>query len=623
MLLNEGKFINTETIARHLYNHLMRIPEIQDDYLREFSHVRPFRQWTELYDEFYELVSEYRFQFEKDFTEMMKKMKSGFIVRYSSGFGSEDRREYDTFASIEDYQITIYKSFFRNHSKRQRIEILSHELMHMIQFLFPHSPNQKKDYYHQPHEIEALAKDIVYDIRLKIRRGKINSKEEARIYLQRNHDFQKFPKKFKRKMLRKIMLDLFYHNPITENLTESRYMDVGNLPEMMLKRIEDVLWLKKLPVFRGKDGAVKIRNKIKLPKRKEVEYGLFYLDLDLWKEFKKVLLTKYSEDLLDLKQTKKMYRDTTLTVYPNKKGTDGAFAFVNPLGLFLFKDFFNMNKEEQTSILHHEIIHLLQSQFPIFAGKYWEKMRSGKNVYEKDPFELQAYSSELVKMIGDSIKKNEIKSMQEVSVAITEHPYYQLTSDKYKKKMFQKIMSNVKAIYHLPTHYDSYNESINELLIPSKKLDDDQLIDTILQRKELRKNAIESRFLFLFFTILKTYNIEPATFINRYHKYVDGLDVDSISIDDIRDFLRFAGSSDEHSKVMKVLRISNKRLYHLKDRFKEKLLDPMKRIMRHDTTDATKAGKHFPVSGKRYNTMMIRALQKAEKVKTLKEKGKI
>ena len=65
MLLNEGKFINTETIARHLYNHLMRIPEIQDDYLGEFSHVRPFRQWPELYDEFYELVSEYRFQFEK------------------------------------------------------------------------------------------------------------------------------------------------------------------------------------------------------------------------------------------------------------------------------------------------------------------------------------------------------------------------------------------------------------------------------------------------------------------------------------------------------------------------------------------------------------------------------
>jgi type II secretory pathway predicted ATPase ExeA len=122
---------------------------------------------------------------------------------------------------------------------------------------------------------------------------------------------------------------------------------------------------------------------------------------------------------------------------------------------------------------------------------------------------------------------------------------------------------------------------------------------------------------------LKVYNIEPETFINRYHKYVDGVDTNSISIEDIKDFLRFAGKVDEHSKVLRVLRISQKRLDNLKNRFETKLIEPMKRIMRHDTTDATHAGLHFPASGKRYNAMLINALQKAEKVKTLKEKGEI
>jgi len=620
MLLNERRFIDTEQLARHLYAHLMRLPEM---HIREFSHIRPFRQWPDLYDEFYEIASQHKLKDESRFNEKMKKMKGEFIIRYSPHYYSDDKKVYGVIASITDFQITLHKAFFKEYKKKQRIEVLSHELIHLVQHIFPHIPDEKREYQHQPYEVEALSKDIVYDLRVKIRRGKIKNQEEARKEIANNPDFEKFTPKQQNRMMKKILLDLYYHNPIHENLNEARYMNVGNLPEMMLKRIEDVLWLKKLPVFKGKDGAIKIRNKHELPKRKEIEYGLFYLDLDLWKEFKKVMLEKYSEHLLDVKQTKKMYRDSMLTIYPNKKGTDGAFAFVNPLGLHLFKDFFTIGKEEQLSILHHEITHLFQSQFPIFAGKYWEKMKSGKNVYEKDPFELQAYSSELVKMIGDSVKKNEIKSMEEVAVAITEHPFYQLTSEKFKKRMFQKIMANVKEIYHLPTKIDGYTESINELLLPSKKLDDDTLIDSILKRKELRKEAIESKFLILFFRILKVYNIEPETFINRYHKYVDGVDTNSISIEDIKDFLRFAGKVDEHSKVLRVLRISQKRLDNLKNRFETKLIEPMKRIMRHDTTDATHAGLHFPASGKRYNAMLINALQKAEKVKTLKEKGEI
>lgn len=620
MLLNERRFIDTEQLARHLYAHLMRLPEM---HIREFSHIRPFRQWPDLYDEFYEIALEHKPKDETRFNEKMKKMKSEFIIRYSPHYYSDDKKVYGVIASITDFQITLHKAFFKEYKKRQRIEVLSHELIHLVQHIFPHIPDEKRTYQHQPYEVEALSKDIVYDLRVKIRRGKVKNQEEARKEIANNPDFEKFTPKQKIRMMKKILLDLYYHNPIHENLNEARYMNVGNLPDMLLKRIEDILLAERLPVFKGEDGAVKIRNKNKLPKRKKIEHKLFYLDL--WKEFKNVLLSKYSEDLLDIKQTKKMYRDTVLTIYPNKKGTDGAFAFVNinPLELSLFKEFFTIDKEEQLSILHHEVTHLFQSQFPVFAGKYWEKMGSSKYSYEKDPFELQAYSSELVKMIGDSVKKNEIKSMEDVSTVITEHPFYQSTSEKFKKKMFQKIMANVKEIYHLPTKIDSYTESINELLLPSKKLDDDTLIDSILKRKELRKEAIESKFLILFFRILKVYNIEPETFINRYHKYVDGVDTNSISIEDIKNFLRFAGKTDEHSKVLRVLRISQKRLDNLKNRFETKLLIPMKRIMRHDATDATYAGIHFPASGKRYNAMLINALQKAEKVKTLKEKGKI
>lgn len=620
MLLNERRFIDTEQLARHLYAHLMRLPEM---HIREFSHIRPFRQWPDLYDEFYEIASQHKLKDESRFNEKMKKMKGEFIIRYSPHYYSDDKKVYGVIASITDFQITLHKAFFKEYKKRQRIEVLSHELIHLVQHIFPHVPDEKREYQHQPYEVEALSKDIVYDLRVKIRRGKVKNQEEARKEIANNPDFEKFTPKQQNRMMKKILLDLYYHNPIHENLNEARYFNVGKLPEMFLNRVEEVLLQNRLPAFKGKDGAIKIRKKHELSKKKEVVEGLFRNNLDMWKEFKRVLLDKYSKDLLDLKQTKKMYRDSALTIYPNKEGVDGGFAFVNQSGLSIFKDFFKIDREEQLSILHHEITHLIQSQFPIFAGKYWQKMKSGKNVYEEDPFELQAYGNEIVRIIGDLVRKNEIKSMEEVAREITGHEFYQKTSDKFRKKLFQKVMANVKGIYNLPTTTDMYTESINELLLPSKKLDDDTLIDSILKRKELRKEAIESKFLLLFFRILKVYNIEPETFINRYHKYVDGIDTNSISIEDIKDFLRFAGKADEHSKVLRVLRISQKRLDNLKNRFETKLLEPMKRIMRHDTTDATHAGIHFPASGKRYNAMLIKALQKAEKVKTLKEKGKI
>ncbi len=613
MLLNEGKFINTESLARHLYNHLMKVPEMQLGE-EELSHVRPFRQWPELYEEFYELVLPYKKKTEEPFEEMVKRIKGEFLVRFIPDFHPE------AIATMKDkhYQIFLYKQFFDHHKKRERIQVLAHELMHMIQFMFPYTPSAETDYYHEPLEIEAIAKDFVYDMRLKIRKGKINNQVEAKRYLMNHYIFKKFPIKAQRKMWKKILMDLYYYNPVNENLEEARYIEVGKLPELIFDKIESMLKEENFP-HEIKNGAIKIYGKRAGKKQKIKSYCIvryLFEQNNIWEEFKK-LSNRYDKSLLKF-QEEYFKKEFEIIIKPNFTDVSGI-AFVSVDSITIAKEFFRFNRDEQLSILHHECVHLLQTQLPVMLGKYYEKLGTSKHEYNKDPFELQAYGKELVKDIGDLIRDNKIKNMKKVSRFITSHPYYEQTSQKYKSKMFKKVMSNVKSLYNLPEKENSFFESLNELKLPSTKLNDDELIDKILIRKQERKQTIESKFILIFFSILKTYNIEPETFINRYHKYVDKIESDSISIEEIMSFIRFAGVSAEHAKVAQVLRISTKRIENLKTRFETKLLEPIKRIFRHDATDKTYAGLHFTDTKKRYNAMLIKNLKKAEKVKDLKE----
>lgn len=612
MLLNEGKFLNTENFARHLYNHLMKIPEMHMEG-EEFSHVRPFRQWPELYDEFYELVLPYKGKTALPFNELMKKVKGEFLVRYK--YTHEEDEE--VVASIVNFQMTIYQDFFDIYKKRERIETLSHELMHMIQFMFPHTPEDEteKDYYHQPYEIEAISKDIVYEMRLKIRRGKIHNQYEAKNFLINHKNFKKFPPKFKRKMMKKILLDLFYYNPpVNESLNEAKYLKTGELPEIIYQTIYNALKHDNFP-FNDKDGIKILRktlNKQQSKRNYKIELPLF--NNRTFKEFEK-LLDVYN--IVDKDKLNYFKENFTLVIEPNR--TEDAIAIVDENSITVSKDFFKFNKEEQLLVLHHEATHMLQIQFPIFAGTYYQKLGTPKAKYEKDPLELQAYGSELTKEIASMIKKDVIKDMGAVSEFVKEHPFYKSTSLKYKSKLLRKILANIKSEYRLPDRFDNYLESLNELKMPSTKLTDDELIDKILLRKQTRKETVEHKFLLIFFDILRGYNISPEVFINRYHKYVSDEISDSISIEDIMQFLRFVGKSKEHSKVAKVLRISTNKIEYLKNKFETKLLTPIKKIYRHDSSDKTYAGLHFTDTKKRYNSMLIKNIQKADKVQTLKE----
>ena len=209
--LDESRYIDTEELAAKIYKKC-----IVGIMKKNNSFVRPFREYPELYNDFYQIAQKYKKQipfFKKD----VKEVKKGFLIRYRDDYKKEP---YEIFASVYGFSMTLFPKFKNTMSDESKIEVIAHELMHVIQWLFNfegirygEDADTIEKYYSDPTEIEAIGKDIVMIFRRKIKRGQIKDPTEA-VRKLKGTKWRFFPKHEKERVKRKILSDLYYYNPV-------------------------------------------------------------------------------------------------------------------------------------------------------------------------------------------------------------------------------------------------------------------------------------------------------------------------------------------------------------------------------------------------------------------------
>ena len=575
--MRKNRFINTEKLAALLHRYIIYIRQ----YFPEKNTVKPFMTWSDTFEEFYNTVKPYKSEM-KDFFNTMKHFKKSFSIHFI------DKSLHDRLADIDNQQMKIYKDFFKL-TKRKRIETLAHELTHLVQFMFPFK-DKDWEYYEDPFEVEAMSNDVARDLRRAVRRGKVKNTQEAVKFIKNDNYFKWFNDKDKKRMMRKILNDVYFYNPIKESKKgEKLFVDTGNVPELLYSHISNM----------------------------NPDVYLFYPFKEvngLWESFKETML--HYKPQIDgfwgkMRDFKKNFKMEILREINIEE--DVARSYVNKDKIVLFQNFFRYEiDEDMISTIDHEFTHMVQN--------FFAPGRVMNNTYENDKFEIEAVAKEIYRDVKWHINEGIISTSYQAAARIRENWFFRKMQSKEQKRVFRKIMTTLEEKFNGIDKLTSSLKELNELLIPRKKISD----ETIMYRKMKRQEKIEDVFAMKFFSVIASLGTQPEDFIDRYHKYITegrkkkrGRESTvikmnrrhDITISEMMNFIKYA---DKDVDVIKnVLKITEAKMDVLRNLLETELLDRIKRIMRGTAKDETHAGVSHVIDVKqRYDGMRIRSIKK-------------
>ena len=444
-------------------------------------------------------------------------------------------------------------------------------------------------------------------------------------------------------------------------ITEAKFINLGTFPAALLKKINEFL-------------------KIHYPEKRSVRP--FRMWPDLYSDFQELIIPyKTSRDITGYKQKlKELKKSFQIRLRPERK-EHGTEASADDRVITLFNDFFKLPKSDKVSALEHELTHIIQYMF-VDADVDPDYDPDDDETYFNDPHEIEAISKDIVDKVQRELRNKKGNMRDAKRLILNNKHFMEFRGKKNKRKAYQKIMKAlfpvIESVYEdleweienevVTTRFqaeqfikssddylnledemakvnlinkvmgdldekrklNSLTEQLNELFLPTRKV----AHDDVLMRKLTRKEHIEDTFIHLFFKIIKSFDIYPVDFIDRYHKYVTERETKkkkgrekasvkakrqkNISIAEIRDFISFIDSEESHQDVVRVLKIPKSGIPLLQHRLEVDLLDRVKRIMRGTSRDETHAGvSHVMDVEKRYNSMRIENINKRWKVRGL------